>query len=814
MKKVQKILIAFLIFGAVTSYAFMSTVAFNFYLRAGDVIVDLDILSLATVNKYEMISPICLTILLCLFSGGIPFVFTQLIKSFSSKSVKKFYEQEMGEEERKSTLKKNKLISMVACGITYAIPNIILFVEMLKYNKQYNILPTLIQEVDLPERSKEIWDYAYNEIALDINPIVFLMVSIVLLILNIFYVRTIFREKNKEEKIFRKILRVTGTVVAVILCGIFVGYDIFHYVKIPEFQCNYEIGSRWNESNQRMEEMLVYTVESKDIRDIVHAKSYKIPSKIWGKEVGKVETLSIHVGLSPIREFSISSDLSWDVFRCSTNTINPYYNMYCMDGVVSEWFMENNIAYKSDKSELYLFNNSIMYIPASGEVLNDIDTFAMCDWKKLDVADGREDYFDFDNVLYQVNKYEEIKYSGDKLIIEEVISGEKSGCLAILPMSAKRVILTDKPMSKLSIGARWARDSKVIFPKDMPQPIGELIYSPSEIEVEDGNQFYAIYEGNLYNKELTKLIYVQSNKLKLPATFKEIAASFISDEVLDSIEVAAENPYYTSYNGDLYNKDMTKLIYMRTHSTDEQFVLPKTVKEISEEAFEILDDLFSSDKLEIDEENPYFTLYSGDLYNKDMTELIYMKTHSQDEKFVLPKTVEEISEDAFEIIDDLFGSDKLEIENGNENFVIIEDALYSKDRSKLYLIDSYKKSYQDPKKIILNLELNYISESALERIGYLLNGSDFDIIVEEENENFAIYNNNLYNADMTELIYIFESAENNAIELADTLTKIDDRATKTFYKPVTVKYKGKEYNFDEIYVSEEFGVKCITMYSI
>ena len=73
--------------------------------------------------------------------------------------------------------------------------------------------------------------------------------------------------------------------------------------------------------------------------------------------------------------------------------------------------------------------------------------------------------------------------------------------------------------------------------------------------------------------------------LTIPETVDEIASSaFIRASDLETINVAADNPYFKSVNGVLYSKDGTKLIAVPP-KTSGYFVVPSTVKELDYFAF-------------------------------------------------------------------------------------------------------------------------------------------------------------------------------------------------------------------------------------
>ena len=139
---------------------------------------------------------------------------------------------------------------------------------------------------------------------------------------------------------------------------------------------------------------------------------------------------------------------------------------------------------------------------------------------------------------------------------------------------------------------------------------------PSTLKVIDGDVFY-------YNKSLTEITLPDGlekiggeafsetglTKITLPEGLKEIGyrafyntplkeiyipksvekidyLAFGSEtKTLEKIEVSPDNPNYTSLDGVLYNKDMTRIICYPSGKKDLAFTLPETVKEVGWFAF-------------------------------------------------------------------------------------------------------------------------------------------------------------------------------------------------------------------------------------
>lgn len=133
---------------------------------------------------------------------------------------------------------------------------------------------------------------------------------------------------------------------------------------------------------------------------------------------------------------------------------------------------------------------------------------------------------------------------------------------------------------------------------------------------------------------------------------------------LQQIVVDSDNPYYTSMDGVLYNKDVTTLLQYPAAKPDSSFTVPESVIEIDGirgygflkqlylgknvqivDGFSLL--YYSLTSIEVDEANPYLKSIDGTLYTKDGTVLIKYASARSDQEFTIPETVTTIGEDAF-----------------------------------------------------------------------------------------------------------------------------------------------------------------------
>lgn len=158
---------------------------------------------------------------------------------------------------------------------------------------------------------------------------------------------------------------------------------------------------------------------------------------------------------------------------------------------------------------------------------------------------------------------------------------------------------------------------KVILPSKLRSGLDDSVFQGcknlSSIEISDGNKKYATVDGILYDKKITKLITYPSNKegeeftipetvttlykgcfggnhylkqINIPSSLKTIE-SLVFDDVksLENIEVDSLNENFSSKDGIIYSKDLTKLIYFPIGKKITEFSVPEGVICLGESSF-------------------------------------------------------------------------------------------------------------------------------------------------------------------------------------------------------------------------------------
>ncbi|MGN1457449.1 MAG: leucine-rich repeat protein, partial [Acutalibacteraceae bacterium] len=118
--------------------------------------------------------------------------------------------------------------------------------------------------------------------------------------------------------------------------------------------------------------------------------------------------------------------------------------------------------------------------------------------------------------------------------------------------------------------------------------------------------------------------------------------AFYDCDKLENIFVSEKNPYYSSLDGILMNKDKTEIIVFPPAKTGE-FTIPASVRYINSY---MLSDMSKLDYLSVDENNKNYSSEDGVLFNKDKTSLLLCLTAKQG-AYTIPDSVTQIDDNAF-----------------------------------------------------------------------------------------------------------------------------------------------------------------------
>jgi hypothetical protein len=193
--------------------------------------------------------------------------------------------------------------------------------------------------------------------------------------------------------------------------------------------------------------------------------------------------------------------------------------------------------------------------------------------------------------------------------------------------------------------------------------------------VEENNPVYSSLDGVLFNKDKTELIFCPQGKpgeyiipnsvtsigdwaflccsalttIAIPNSVTTIGEdAFSGCSSLTSILVEENNLVYSSLDGVLFNKDKTELILCLKGKAGE-YIIPNSVTSIGDRAFSGCSTLTS---ILVEENNPFYSLLDGVLFNKDKTELILCPKGKSGE-YIIPNSVKTIGNRAFYRCDSL-----------------------------------------------------------------------------------------------------------------------------------------------------------------
>jgi len=373
---------------------------------------------------------------------------------------------------------------------------------------------------------------------------------------------------------------------------------------------------------------------------------------------------------------------------------------------------------------------SRIFLPKSVSEINSLQWFEL----EAILVDSENPYLTSeDGVLYNKEKTVLIRYPSKRKTERFVIPDSVKMIVdrAFARCSYLKEIIIPDGVQKIdfSVFSRCSSLSSIFLPKSINEVKHPNYNDFEEILVDSENPYLTSEDGVLYNKEKTVLIRYPSKRkterFVIPDSVKMIAnrafeeCSYLKEVIipdgvqeinghvfygcsdlsriflpksvseinslrwvkLEEILVDSENPYLTSEDGVLYNKEKTELIRYPSKRKTERFVIPDSVKMIADEAFagcSYLKEIIIPDGIQeidvshcsnlssiflpksinevwgrlfeeiiVDSENPCLTSEDGVLYNKEKTVLIRYPAKRKTERFVIPDSVEKIGNHAF-----------------------------------------------------------------------------------------------------------------------------------------------------------------------
>jgi hypothetical protein len=214
-----------------------------------------------------------------------------------------------------------------------------------------------------------------------------------------------------------------------------------------------------------------------------------------------------------------------------------------------------------------------------------------------------------------------------------------------------------------------------------------------------------------------------------------------------AIIVPEQHKEYTSLDGVVYSKDRTELVCYPKNKPDNEFIVPHTVEKISSKIF-----FFAKlSDIKVDKDNKHFTDTDGVLLSKDRNQLVRYPRCKENTSYIVPETVEIISDHAFR------GCKYLESIILPERLKTIGSAVFSGCSALTSLF------------IPRNVE--NLSFDSLPKYNYTIN-----IQIDSNNENYIIFDNVIYSKDKKTLIWYRRNNESNSFTIPDTVEVIGKEA--------------------------------------
>ena len=218
--------------------------------------------------------------------------------------------------------------------------------------------------------------------------------------------------------------------------------------------------------------------------------------------------------------------------------------------------------------------------------------------------------------------------------------------------------------------------------------------------------------------------------ITLPEGIISVAAgAFLGCDNLSRINISDNNPYYTSVDGMLFNKDKTEIIIYPAGKTDAVYVIPDRVTTISRNVFieptylqeivihagvtNIGEGAFRSCNLNavsVDKDNEYYCSVNGALFSKDKTTLYKYPSGKTADTYQIPDGVNTIAYSAF------WGSSNLKSVVIPESVTFIDEGAFISCNS---LTDVYYTGTEEQwENVVVDTEFNYSLADAQMHFNY------------------------------------------------------------------------------------------------
>lgn len=196
----------------------------------------------------------------------------------------------------------------------------------------------------------------------------------------------------------------------------------------------------------------------------------------------------------------------------------------------------------------------------------------------------------------------------------------------------------------------------IILPKHLKKiDLAKFEYNTNlaYIQIAEDNPYFTTIDGVLYDKHVRKLILcpqAKEGKLTIPKTVKAINdRAFFNCHALTQIEVEEGNTVYHSENGNLFKGNTLIAMPITKDSGNNYLSIPTSAKSFAPLAFtnRNVKEITTRFNSQTNSSNEYYTNIDGVLYTQDRKTLVAYPGGKEDKYFTVPQHVTTIAPYAF-----------------------------------------------------------------------------------------------------------------------------------------------------------------------
>lgn len=462
-----------------------------------------------------------------------------------------------------------------------------------------------------------------------------------------------------------------------------------------------------------------------------------IPDEYQGKKIKglKVGIFKNHTELEEIKLPKALEEISWDTFSGCSN--------------LKEIEIPENVNRISKYAFEKCINLKTLHLP---NALCKVDSSAFLDSgiEELTIDSNNSDFTTVDGVLYNKECTELVISPPQKSKLELPETVKKINESAFQDCSALKTVKLSKT---LEIIEEFAFNNCTALEKvQLPDTVTEI----KEFAFKDCSALKEVKFSKALEK-ISEAVFKNCaalEKVELPDTVTGINESaFEGCSALKEVKFSNKLEYisYDAFKGCSVLKEVKFPNTLKDIGSNafkdckniEDIVIPASVNKLMYDTFEGCDNIKT---FKISSKNKAYSTSNGDLYNKNKT--IFYTSVTNKEIISIPASVKEVKNVFF----DYYGEKikKIKVAKGNKYYSIYDDALYDKNKKRLYFCPKNKIS------IILPATLNVIGTMDYNTDDYdILDGEKLrKIQVKAANKKYCSYKGILYNKKKTKMLCV------------------------------------------------------------